>query len=110
MLRNLIAAYRQITTPLVNLCFATALGAAAMAAVASLVNRFITPWSIATGMLCVSGFYLLMGVGYLIQHSLSAEKIEADSANPPAPLGLNMEAPATATDHAHAPGREMARA
>jgi hypothetical protein len=109
-LRRLIATYQQITTPVVNLCFATALAAAAVAAVAALVNQFITPWSIATGMLFVSGFYLLLGAGYLVQHRMSAAANEVVSSGPPAPLGMMAESPGASTPCiASSSERKMAR-
>jgi hypothetical protein len=103
----LLTTYREKTTPVVNLCFATAAGAAAMAVVASLVNWFITPWTIAPGMLCVSGFYLLLGGGYLIQHLRTPAIPEPQMLNPPAPYGMKLDV--ASADHARSAGREMAQ-
>jgi hypothetical protein len=112
-LRELNAAYRQNVTPLVNLCWATALGTAVVAGVAASVDKLITPWPIALGMLCVSGFYLVLGVGYLIQHKMSAAPPAVASASPPAPLCIKLEGQPIVHDladeeHVPSPEREMA--
>ena len=93
-LQQLTAAYRKSVTPLVNLCWATALGAAATAAVATLFGT-LAPADLAIGMLAISVFYLFLGAGYLVQHRLStATPLPTNalpaSAVPPAPLGLKL--------------------
>jgi hypothetical protein len=89
--RELSATYRQLSTPPANLCLATSVSTAAVAGLAAAVDQLIIAWPIASGMLVVSAFHLVVGTGCLIQRSVRSGRFVTAIADPLRSLAKNAQ-------------------